>query len=353
MDSKAAAPSPAPVSPEKSPSTLPNLDDLESLKRILTGATSEAHAETPEPPPPVAGDKTEPVAQPEEPTKATEPEAEPKAEAEALSQTEDAETEAAPDPEADADDDNASPAEDKEDGTRKKLLKRIDKLTERAKTAEEDLEAERERARELQAKVEAIQAAPPPPGMNRFANITDERKLDEEAAKARNLKRWCEDNADGAEVDGKPFTPEQIRQFKRAAEDALDVDLPQRREFLRQYNAIHPQAVQEFSYLRDRKSEEYALAEQLRTVPFIASRPDQDYLIAAYIEGVKVIKARREAAKAPPSPKPAPKPAPKQPAAPTAAPTKVDPKSASYEAAKAKAFKSGDDTAIAEFLKHF
>lgn len=229
--------------------------------------------------------------------------------------------------------------------------KRIDKLTRQKKEALEKAEALERELNDAKSKLEQTQAERPVPAVasnDPFADVWDASKLNDEWSKARNLKRWCEDNIDGCEVDGKEYSAEEVKQIKRRVEDALDLHIPNRARFLQNYQQIKPVAEQLYPWWKDRASAEYTEAQTvLRQLPQLSSLPEYQVLIGDFIAGRKL---RLEASKGKPAVKPIVK-APSQPGKPTAAPVKKDAATVSLQQAKSKFSKTGSQSELAQVLK--
>ncbi len=229
--------------------------------------------------------------------------------------------------------------------------KRIDKLTRQKKEALEKAEALERELNDAKTKLEQTQAERPVPAVasnDPFADVWDAAKLNDEWSKARNIKRWCEDNIDGCEVDGKEYSAEEVKQIRRRVEDALDLHIPNRARFLQNYQQIKPVAEQLYPWWKDRASNEYTEAQTvLRQLPQLSSLPEYQVLIGDFIAGRKL---RLEASKGKPAVKPIVK-APSQPGKPIAAPVKKDASAAALQAAKSKFSKSGSQSELAQVLK--
>lgn len=232
------------------------------------------------------------------------------------------------------------------------VQKRINKLTAQKKEALEKAEALEREVNELKAKVEGFEQARPAVtnAANPHGDIWEESKLREKWDQARALKRWCEDNIDGAEVNGREYSAEEIRAIRRNVEDALEVGIPQRAAFLHQYRQVKPEAEKIYPFWKDRNSAQYAEAQVvLKELPAISQLPDYQVLIGDFLVGraVRLAKAKQPSA----APKLPPK-APKQPTTtPSAAPRAADGERAQYEAKKEKFLRTGSVTELAHLLK--
>ena len=246
-------------------------------------------------------------------------------------------------------------SEDKNDDESLGFRKRIDKLTRQKKEAMEKAEALERELNDAKSKLEQVQTERPvpasPASQDPFADVWDDGKLNDEWTKARNLKRWCEDNSDGCEVEGKEYSSEDIKSIKRRVEDALDLHIPNRARFLQNYKQIKPIAEQLYPFWKDRSSAQYTEAQQvLRQLPQIAALPEYQVLVGDFLEGRR-LRMERESSK--PKAVAAVKKAPNQPGRPTAVPVKKDPATAQRDAAKAKFLRSGSVSELAQLLKTF
>jgi len=231
--------------------------------------------------------------------------------------------------------------------------KRIDKLTRQKREAQEKADALERELNEAKTKLEQSVERPAPvqSAADPFADIWDASKLNDEWSKARNLKRWCEDNIDGCEIEGKEYSAEDVKQIKRRVEDAIDLHIPNRARFLQNYQQIKPIAEQLYPWWKDRSATEYTEAQAvLRQLPQIASLPEYQVLVGDFIAGRKLRLAQESAKGKPSATRPLAK-APSQPGRPTAIPAKKDAAKVSLENAKSKFTKSGTTTELAQVLK--
>ena len=234
------------------------------------------------------------------------------------------------------------------------VRKRIDKLTRQKKEALEKAETLERELNDVKAKLEQGQAERPVAVANQadpFADVWDAAKLNDEWTKARNLKRWCEDNIDGCEVEGKEYSSDEVKQIRRRVEDAIDMHIPNRARFLQSYQQIKPVAETLYPWWKDRSSAEYTAAQQvMRQLPQIQALPEYQVLIGDFIEGRRV-RMEREASKGKPQLPRVTAKAPSQPGKPTAAPVKKDASKANIQAAKSQFKKFGGTSELAQVLK--
>ena len=245
--------------------------------------------------------------------------------------------------------------EQPEEADQSSVQKRINKLTAQRKEAQAKAEALERELNEAKSKLEELSTKPevaPVASMdNPFSDVWDDAKLTEEWNKARDLKRWCEDNQDGCELNGKEYTREDIKQIRRKVEDALDLHIPKRAAFIQQHRQIKPIAENIYPWWKDRSAVEYTEAQSvIRQMPQIAQLPEYQVLIGDFIEGRKLRMAREKTASKPAAKAPA-KIAPKQPGTPASSPARVDTGKAELNAAKSKFLKSGGQAELTQLLK--
>jgi len=229
--------------------------------------------------------------------------------------------------------------------------KRIDKLTRHKKEALEKAESLERELNDTKTKLE--QSADRPTSMQSaadpFSDVWEVSKLNDEWSKARNLKRWCEDNIDGCEIEGKEYSSDDVKQIKRRVEDAIDLHIPSRARFLDNYQQIKPIAEMLYPWWKDRSAAEYTEAQAvMRQLPQIAMLPEYQVLIGDFIAGRKL---RLENTKGKASATRPLAKAPSQPGRPTAMPVKKDAAKVGLDAAKSQFRKSGTATELAQVLK--
>lgn len=265
--------------------------------------------------------------------------------------TEVEEVEEAEDPPAEEEVEEPDESQDQDDHSQdqshKGVQKRIDKLTAQRKAADEKAaELERE-LNELRGKLDERAEAPPVAKSEQpFADVWDANKLRDEYSKARQLKRWCEDNVDGAELGDREYSDEEVKAIRRKVEDALDIHIPARATFLQQHAQLKPIVEQTYPFWKDRTSTDYQEAQNvLRSMPDLALLPEYQILIGDFLEGRK---ARMARGKNPLAPK---RTAPRQPAQPSSTPARVDPKQADASVQKSRFSQSGSVDDLGKLLE--
>lgn len=198
-----------------------------------------------------------------------------------------------------------------ERGLPKGVKKRIDKLS--AKRREAEAEVERLKSEVERLSQEANKPAQAPKSDNPYTNLNTLEEVQREAEQAKQIRRWCELNPEGATVtDAKgnetDYSAEDVRRIKIKALDALEEHLPARAKYLENYSQMEQVATKEYPWWKDRSSSERQIAESfMKHFPEITRFPDYKMVLGDYIRGVKT----REAAKRPQSN--APKNVPAQP----------------------------------------
>jgi len=320
------------------PKINPMTFDESALAKLLANRMSESQ-QTVEEPEPAASSGDEPVAEETQTSETSEDGGE-------TTVDESGEQEAASQSESESDDGVA--AEDPSG-----VQKRINKLVAQKKEAAAKAEALERELADAQRKLEELQQAPPAASVsqsdNPFADIWDEAKLSDEFRKARDLRRWCEDNADGCEVGGKEYSAEDIKAIRRKVEDAIDVHIPMRHQFLSSYKQVKPVAETVYPWWKDRSNPTYSEAQQvLRQMPQLAMFPDHQIAIGDFLEGRRMRLERQKSSKVSKAPV---KVAPKQPSAPKASPVRTDAAVTQAKIAKQKFMQTGSSTELAKLLQ--
>lgn len=208
--------------------------------------------------------------------------------------------------------------DDFERGLPKGVKKRIDKLSSKRREAEAEVERLRNEVERLSQ--EASKPAQSPTKKDPYAHLSSIEEVGREAEQAKQIRRWCEMNPDGAVVtkpDGEEveYTADEVRKIKVKAMDALDDHLPSRARYLQEYQQIEQVAAKEYPWWKDRSSSERQIAESfLKHFPEIQRFPDYKMVLGDYIRGVKTREASQKNGKtfnqkAPTQPRPSASPA--------------------------------------------
>jgi len=181
--------------------------------------------------------------------------------------------------------------DDLERGLPKGVKKRIDKLS--AKRREAEAEVDRLKSEVERLSQEANKPAQSPKFDNPYTNLNTLEEVNREAEQAKQIRRWCEMNPDGAIVNDAngnetEYTSEEIRRIKVKTLDALEEHLPARAKYLENYFQVEQVAVKEYPWWKDRSSSERQIADSfLKHFPEIARFPDYKMVLGDYIRGVK------------------------------------------------------------------
>ena len=242
-------------------------------------------------------------------------------ETESETETEDAE-------EADEDKETEEEAEQTPKGLSKGVQKRIDKLTAQKKDAEKQIHELSERLKELESSEPQTEKQVVPVGkdLNPYFSLQTEKEIQDEVKNARQVRRWAEENADGAVVRGKDgqeieYSAEEVRKIRLNAIDALEEHLPAQFQYVANRKQFDAEAEKEYPFWKQRQSPEYQFANELiRAFPEIQKFPDFKISIGDMIEGRKVRESKSKKVAQPIKRAPV---APKSSSAPASVPSKV------------------------------
>ncbi len=198
-------------------------------------------------------------------------------------------------------------------GLPKGVKKRIDKLSTKRREAEAEvvrLKSEVERLSQ-----EATKPAQSPTSDNPYANLSTLEEVNREADQAKQIRRWCEMNPDGAVVTGNDgreveYSAEEVRKIKVKALDAMEEHLPARAKYLQNYNQFEQVTNKEYPWWKDKSARERQMAEVfLKNFPEIQKFPDYKMVIGDYIAGIKTRESKGKPSgtniqRAPSQPKP-------------------------------------------------
>ena len=187
-----------------------------------------------------------------------------------------------------------------------KALKQINRLTARAKGAEEEVAT-------LRAQVESLKTQPTQetntesqPVLENVQTVKDLEVLRKEAVAA---KKWALQNLgkDYVEVDGREYDDESIRNILTEAEDFLTEKIPQRAQFIQQKQNWIQDTMNTFPWSAKGDGPEWELFQQIREGEqykgLLDGLPNGDFVAATLVEGINSVKARQEQAKAKPKTK--------------------------------------------------
>lgn len=279
-----------------------------SLKAFLTPkeqAAPETEAEAADAPKAVEAGEPENTPQTEQPESTEEP-----AEEQATEESpEQPEVEKSEDEESSFKDEKLSPE------IQAKINKRIGKEVAKKKALEERLtalEAELAQAREAkpeEAPAPVLAATPDNP----LADVSDLQTLQAKHKEAKDVFRQVSEllednpNAEEIEVDGQMVSRKALREAKRNAQRVVEDFIPQRAQFLQERQKYETAAKAKFSWLNDKNSPDYHLAQQIRkATPWIDNLPNAPLALAVHVLGIRALE-KMEAESAAPKKTEAPK----------------------------------------------
>lgn len=165
----------------------------------------------------------------------------------------------------------------------KKLVRQVGKLTARAKSAEEQVEALKAQVDSLKVDAQTTEN----PTIDKIQTIEELEELRQQALSAKKWARKHEGESYVQEGD-KEYTAEEIKQIREQAEDHLDELIPERLNFLQKKSGSEQQAIQDFDFIKNTESEEYKLLQTMMNDKMFAplnNLPNGMYLRALMVKG--------------------------------------------------------------------
>ncbi|ANS05260.1 hypothetical protein [uncultured Mediterranean phage] len=182
-----------------------------------------------------------------------------------------------------------------------KLLKQVNKLTARAKAAEEATEAMKAEISNLKSQP-AEEANKGQLALEDIGNLKDLEKLRLEAVSAKKFALQ-HIGKDFVEVDGTEYEDQQIRNILFEAEDYLTEKIPQRAAFLNRRQQWVADTNTTFPWLADPESPEYELYLEIRGgdeySKILDQLPNGEFVAATLVKGIQAVKAEQAAAAKP------------------------------------------------------
>lgn len=188
-----------------------------------------------------------------------------------------------------------------EEPVNKGVQKRIDKLTAKRREAEARIAELEEKIKFMEAKETEVSAPKNYKDQaNPYTNLNSRAEIEAEIAQARQVRRWCEENADGVVItqengEEKIYSAEDVRRIKINAMDALDEHLPKRAQYITAKEQIDKVAENEYKWYKDRSSKELQIAQNfIKAFPEITRFPDYKIVVGDYIRGMKAREGNRQ-----------------------------------------------------------
>jgi hypothetical protein len=189
-----------------------------------------------------------------------------------------------------------------------KLLKQVNKLTARAKSAEETAEA-------LQAQIESLKTNPQKqsePSQPALEEVQDFQSLETLRKEAVAAKKWALQNIgrDFVESGGKEYSDDDVRNILTQAEDYLSEKIPERANYLQSKSQWQQDTINAHPWISDKVDTD--IAEERRSVlgqiksqyaDILKSLPNGDFVAATLVRGVEAIKQDQAAKSAKPKAK--------------------------------------------------
>ena len=184
-----------------------------------------------------------------------------------------------------------------------KLLKQVNKLTARAKSAEENADALKAEIESLKSNSQPNEQATGQPELENVQNFEDLQKLQKEAQAA---KKFALQNIGKSyvEVDGKEYSDDDIRNILTQADEYLTEKIPARQNYLQEKAqwqqdtiATHPWLNQDDESAEARKELFGGLKSQYGHI--LKNLPNGDFVAATLVRGIEAIKSDQKAKTAP------------------------------------------------------
>jgi hypothetical protein len=222
------------------------------------------------------------------------------------------------------DEDQSEPEEEEEEkstGLPASVQKRINKLTARAKGAEEELSAIRAERDELKSRIDRTEVVRlTPTEDDPLADVSSTSELEERLASARRMKAWALENWDGTDVPSKDgesvyYDAAKVRGIFRQADSLIEV-APKRSEFLQQQELATSEARRAYPDMFKSGSEFAVTVENAaKAIPGLLRLPNWRLIIGDALVGAAIrnrdadpaSKSKKKAATDPSAPKLAPR----------------------------------------------
>jgi len=184
-----------------------------------------------------------------------------------------------------------------------KLLKQVNKLTARAKSAEENADALKAEIESLKSNSQPTEQATGQPELENVQTFEDLQKLQKEAQAA---KKFALQNIGKhyVEVDGKEYSDDDIRNILTQADEYLTEKIPARQNYLQEKAqwqqdtiATHPWLNQDDESAEARKELFGGLKSQYGHI--LKNLPNGDFVAATLVRGIEAIKSDQKAKTAP------------------------------------------------------
>lgn len=183
-----------------------------------------------------------------------------------------------------------------------KALKQINRLTARAKGAEEEVQALKEQIQSLKTNPSQEAETQAEPALDKINTFEDLETLRKEALSA---KKWAFDHIgkDYVEIDGKEYEDSQIRSILRESEEYLTEKIPERARYLQEKQAWQNDTAQLFPYIAEGDGADYEQYVQIRQAPayksILDSLPNGDFIAGVITKGMKAIELEQAKKPAP------------------------------------------------------
>jgi len=181
-----------------------------------------------------------------------------------------------------------------------KVDRRIGKLVSQRKALEAEvaaLKAELTTVKSGQAEAKGSAGAGQSP-FGRLAKARTAAEVEAAVDEAWQVKRWCEEHSDGGMSGETEVTPEQVRQIRLNAEEAIHRHAPARRQYLGQETQFNAEAKRIFPWMEKDGEELPMVSQVVSAFPAIKEQPDWKLTVGYYLTGLLAVKRQQEQAAA-------------------------------------------------------
>jgi len=198
---------------------------------------------------------------------------------------------------SDEEPDEESEGEDQPKGL-KRALSQINRLTARAKGAEEEVASLKEQIQAIKSQPsEPTAQADAKPALEKVQTIQELNDLRKEAMAAKKWALQHIGSSEYIEVDGKEYNDSDVRNILMEAEEYLTEKIPERASFLQEKQTWQQDTVSTFPWVSKAEGPEYELFLQVRDGPqyksILDTLPNGDFVAGVLVEGIQAIKTRQ------------------------------------------------------------
>jgi hypothetical protein len=183
-----------------------------------------------------------------------------------------------------------------------KALKQINRLTARAKGAEEEVQALKEQIESIKSNPAQEQQVEGQPNLDKINTLEDLESLRLEALSA---KKFALQNIgkEYVEINGKEYEGDDLRKILAESDEYLSEKIPERARYLQEKQAWQNDTALMFPYIAEGDGADYEQYVQIRQAPayknILDSLPNGDFIAGVITKGMKAIELEQAKKPAP------------------------------------------------------